>query len=87
MQVVHSCYVSGQHPKHKVVSTLGRYDEKQYMQIQQILRDMQRLQRAQEIISEINNPEALPDKSHHRKVGFKRAGGKGRQGGFSSGTS
>jgi hypothetical protein len=60
MQVAHSCYVSGQYPRQKIVSTLGRYDEDRYRQIQEILRDMQPLKRMQEVVNEIKNHPVLP---------------------------
>jgi len=78
MQVVHSYHVSGQHPKHRVISTLGRYDEELYLTAKHILRDMQRLERVQEVISEINDPAAIfPGKGHYRKTNFQRVGKKG----------
>ncbi|AFV12196.1 hypothetical protein Tph_c20020 [Thermacetogenium phaeum DSM 12270] len=45
MQVVHNYYVSGEYPRQQVISSLGRHDEDHYRQIQDILRDMQKLKR------------------------------------------
>ncbi len=78
MQVVHSYHLSGKYSRQRVISTLGRYDEKKYLQVQQILRDMQRLERVREVISEINNPASFTGKGPCRKSGFQRAGKKGR---------
>ncbi len=55
MQIAHNCYVSGGYPRQRVISSLGRYDEDRYRQIQDILRDMQKLKRMQEVIDEIKN--------------------------------
>ncbi len=68
MQVVHSRYVSGGCPSQLLVSSLGRYDEDRYRQIQEILRDMQQLQRMQEVVNEIKNPPILPGTGSFRKV-------------------
>ena len=60
MQVVHSHYVSGGCPSQQLVSSLGRYDEDRYREIQDILWDMQQLKRMQEVVKEIKNPPVLP---------------------------
>jgi len=87
MQVVHSYHVSGKHSRQRVISTLGRYDEKKYLQVQQILHDMQRLERIREVIIEINNPASFTGKGPCCKSVFQRAGVNGRLGGFANGTS
>jgi len=60
MQIVHG-YRKGKNTRQLVISTLGRYDEKNYRYIQEIVRDMQRLDRFQEVINEINNHAILPN--------------------------
>jgi hypothetical protein len=60
MQVVHNYYVSGEYPRQQVISSLGRYDEGRYRQIQEILRDMEPLKRMQEVVNEIKNHPVLP---------------------------
>ncbi|MCR4443160.1 MAG: transposase [Peptococcaceae bacterium] len=70
MQVVHG-YRNGKNPKQRVVSTMGRYDESRYLNVQEILRDMQRLKRMQEVISEINDPAVPPDTGHNRKFSLR----------------
>lgn len=60
MQVVHNYYVSGEYPRQQVISSLGRYDEDRYRQIQEILRDMQQLKRMHEVVNEIENPPIFP---------------------------
>jgi hypothetical protein len=67
MQIAHNCYVSGKYPRQRVISSLGRYDEDRYRQIQDILRDMQKLKRMQEVIDEIKNPPILPGMGSCRK--------------------
>jgi hypothetical protein len=77
MQVVHNYYVSGGYPRHQVISSLGRYDEDRYRQIQDILRDMQKLKRMQEVINEIKNPPVLPCMGSCRRFKLRPGSRKG----------
>ncbi|AFV10324.1 hypothetical protein Tph_c00750 [Thermacetogenium phaeum DSM 12270] len=76
MQIAHNYYVSGGYPRQRVISSLGRYDEDRYRQIQDILRDMQKLKRMQEVIDEIKNPPILPGMGSCRRFrlrpGFRK---------------
>jgi len=77
IQVVHSYYVRGKCPSQQVISSLGRYDEDRYLQIQEILRDMQPLKRMQEVVNEIKNPPVLPGAGCCRRFNLRPSAKKG----------
>ena len=77
MQVAHNYYVSGEYPRQQVISSLGRYDEDRYRQIQDILRDMQKLKRMQEVVNEIKNHPILPGIGSCRKFRLRPVTRKG----------
>jgi hypothetical protein len=77
MQVAHNYYVSGEYPRQQVISSLGRYDGERYRQVQDILRDMQKLKRMQEVVNEIKNPPILPGIGSCRKFSLRPGTRKG----------